>query len=262
MPVGKLAPFLLPIAGMILLNASKPGQQSLKRLLTIVALGAVLAGATAQAEMEIQPLDSIRDAAEAFVLGQVREHPGTTMVEAGRLDPRLRLQRCEEPLEAFAVAGQRTSGNTSVGIRCASPRPWTIYVPVRVAREQTVVILTRSLQRDARLEPDVMTLVKRDTTSLGFGYFTDLAEVEGLTLRRAAAAGTVLSPTLVAIPPTIRRGEQVTLIAQRAGIAIRAPGRAMADARAGETLRVRNLSSDRVVEGVVRGPGEVEVHSP
>ncbi len=229
------------------------------------ALAALWIGGFAEpvtATTEIQSLDSLRSAAEQFVLDQVRDQHGTTRAEAGRLDPRLRLDACAEPLETFAVGAQRVGGNTSVGIRCTAPRPWTIYVPVRVSREQQVVVLTRSLQREARLDSEALSLVTRDTSGLGFGFFTDLSEVEGLTLRRAAAAGTVISPGLVAIPPTIERGETVTLIAQRSGIAIRATGTALEDARTGDRVRVRNLSSDRIVEGVVRGPGEVRVHAP
>lgn len=227
-----------------------------------LVLALALGSTPAPAADEIQSLESLRSAAEQFVLDRVGEHQGRTRAEAGRLDPRLRLEACGEALETFAVAGERGGGNTSVGIRCTAPRAWTIYVPVRVRHEQEVVILTRSLQRDARLDADALSLVTRDTSALGFGYFTDLDEVAGLTLRRAAAAGTVVSPGLVSIPPTIRRGEMVTLTAERAGISIRAPGRALDDARMGETVRVRNLSSERVVEGLVRGPGAVQVHSP
>ena len=236
--------------------------KTLRNLLLICWATLLVPAASLWAAPDIQSPDSIRQAAEQFVRSQSGNGAGTLTVEAGRLDPRLRLQACDEALEAFTAAGQAISGNTSIGVRCSAPRAWTIFVPVRVSREQSVVILSRSLQRDARLNADVLSLVVRDTSQLGFGYFTRVEEVEGLTLRRAAAAGTIINPSLVAVPPTIRRGEQVTLIAQRSGIAIRAPGRALSDAQIGQTLRVRNLSSERVVEGVVMGPGEVQVHAP
>lgn len=234
------------------------------KLLLICWLGLLLLLPAAHlvAGSDIQSPDSIRQAAEQFVRSQLGNTAGTTLIEAGRLDPRLRLQACAQALEAFTAAGQALSGNTSIGVRCGGPRTWTIFVPVRVSREQPVVVVSRSLARDARLNADMLSLVVRDTSQLGFGYFTSLEEVEGLTLRRAVAAGTIVSPSLVAVPPAIRQGELVTLIAQRTGIAIRAPGRALSDARIGDTLRVRNLSSDRVVEGVVMGPGEVQVHAP
>ena len=225
-------------------------------------LGGLLLSAALAAD-QIQSLDSIRTAAEAFVLERIGSSNGAEIsAEAGRLDPRLRLTECEQPLETFHAAGNRLGGNTSVGVRCPGPQPWSIYVPVRVERQVEVAVLNRSLGRGAVLSAEDVQMQKLDTTSLGFGYYANRDELTGQTLRRAAAAGTVITPALVAIPPTIRRGEQVTLLAQRNGIAIRAPGRALADAHTGDTLRVRNLSSERVVEGTVRGPGEVEVRAP
>ncbi len=232
------------------------------RNLFVVLLACLVAAGPTLAD-DIQPLESIRAAAEAFVLAEITTANGTEVTaEAGRLDPRLRLSLCEDSLETFQAAGSRLRGNTSVGVRCNSPRPWSIYVPVRVRQEAEVAVLTRSLGRGTLVDADSVSLQRLDTGTLGFGYFDDIDNVVGQTLRRAAAAGTVLTPDLVAIPPTIRRGEQVTLLAERGGIAIRASGRALADARTGDTIRVRNLSSERVVEGIVRGPGQVAVHSP
>jgi flagella basal body P-ring formation protein FlgA len=224
----------------------------------IVAINSPIGAATE----DIQPLESIRATAEAFVLEQIGQTSLDVEARAGRLDPRLRLAQCDQPLEAFNAAGSRLGGNASIGVRCDGSRPWKIYVPVRVSREVEVAVLAKSLPRGATLTEDSVRTQRMDTTTLTFGYYSDAGALKGQTLRRAAASGTVITPDLVAIPPMVRKGEQVTLIAQRQGIAIRAPGRAMVDAQIGDLIQVRNLSSERVVEGKVRGPGEVVVHAP
>jgi flagella basal body P-ring formation protein FlgA len=222
----------------------------------------MLIGSLAADGEAIQSLDGIRSAAESFVLAQLGAGHAGVSAEAGRLDPRLRLAACDQPLEAFHAAGNRLGGNSSIGVRCQGSRPWSIYVPVKVTREAEVAVLARSLPRGATLDRQAIRMQRLDTTTLGFGYYDDLGQVTGRTLRRAATAGTVITPGLVDIPPTVRKNEQVTLLAERAGIAIRASGRAMADAQIGDLIRVRNLSSEQIVEGVVRGPGTVVVHAP
>jgi len=207
-------------------------------------------------------LASIREAAESFVLEQMGAAATGVEASAGHLDARLRLAQCDRSLETFNAAGNRLNGNASIGVRCDGSRPWRIYVPVKVTREVEVAVLARSLPRGASLAEDSIRMQRMDTHALSFGYYENADDVRGQTLRRAAAAGTVISPGLVDIPPTIRKGEHVTLVAQRQGIAIRAPGRAMVDAQIGDLIRVRNLSSERIVEGKVRGPGEVVVHVP
>jgi flagella basal body P-ring formation protein FlgA len=51
----------------------------------------------------------------------------------------------------------------------------------------------------------------------------------------------------------------VALVAGGGGFEVRMAGRALADAGTGEVVRVENLSSRRVLSGVVAAPGEVRV---
>lgn len=263
--VFKVAPFLLAVLVMKkqrvfewISDMARAGAKFVPAICLTVIVHAPIS-ATAG---DIQSLESIRATAEAFVLEQIGQASAGVEARAGRLDPRLRLAHCDQALEAFNAAGGRLGGNASIGVRCDGSRPWKIYVPVRVSREVEVAVLAKSLPRGATLTEDSIRTQRMDTTTLSFGYYSNLAALNGQTLRRAAASGTVITPDLVAIPPTVRKGEQVTLIAQRQGIAIRAPGRAMVDAQVGDLIQVRNLSSDRMVEGRVRGPGEVVVHAP
>ena len=51
----------------------------------------------------------------------------------------------------------------------------------------------------------------------------------------------------------------MTLTASAGGIEVRAPGRALADAAANQRLRVQNLESLKVIEGVAESTGVVRV---
>lgn len=208
---------------------------------------------------EIQPVDDIRQAAVDFVLSQYEAD--NVSASADRLDDRLRLARCDRELSAFAATAAAAGGNQSVGVRCEGERPWTIYVPVRVTRSEDVVVLARPLQRDAVLAAEDLTTVQRDVAALSAGYFTRPEDLVGHRVKRSVAAGTVLTPVIVHRPPLIARGDRVTLVSGGSAVSVRAPGEALGDGRRGDRLRVRNLSSGKVVEGVIRGRGHVEVFS-
>jgi flagella basal body P-ring formation protein FlgA len=51
----------------------------------------------------------------------------------------------------------------------------------------------------------------------------------------------------------------VTLVAHAAGFEVRAPGKAMADASANQRVRVQNLNSLKIVEGLADNDGTVRV---
>ena len=59
--------------------------------------------------------------------------------------------------------------------------------------------------------------------------------------------------------PLVTRGQQVTLEVGADTMNIRMAGEALDEAALGQRVRVRNLSSERVVEGVVRSAQVVEV---
>jgi flagella basal body P-ring formation protein FlgA len=64
----------------------------------------------------------------------------------------------------------------------------------------------------------------------------------------------MFSPDLI-----VRRGQAVTLLSSGGAVEVRASGRAMVDGTAGARIQVQNLSSMRVVEGVVESADLVRV---
>lgn len=208
---------------------------------------------------ELQALESIQQAAVVYLEGQHASSRTPPQVSAGRIDARLRLAGCTVPLEAFTPPGQRNVGTTTVGVRCAAPVPWTVYVQATVALVQPVLVVRHSLPRGTVLSRADVDSVEQDVARLTSGYLADLKDIDGMALRRSVTAGAVLHPGLLQHPVSIRRGERVTILGQVGGIEVRMEGQALMDGARGEVIRVRNLSSGRDIEGVVVAPGVIQV---
>lgn len=71
----------------------------------------------------------------------------------------------------LAPGGRRT-GNTSVGVRCHQPKPWSIYVPVNVKIHATVLTASRTLRRGDVVSAEDFQLAERDVTALPEGHFS------------------------------------------------------------------------------------------
>ena len=219
----------------------------------------LLTGTAARGE-PLQDHRSIQDAAEAFISGVViSSHGAEPEVRAGSLDSRLRLVRCDVPLEAFQPSGSRALGNTTVGVRCSGNTTWTLYVPVSVSLFGDVVVAARPLTRKTLLTAADLKLVRRDLAQLHNGYFSDIGQVVGKETGRTIGVDTAISSLLVKEPLAVRRGQRVSLVAAAGGLEVRMRGEAMSDGAAGERIRVRNLSSKRVVDGIVKSASTVQV---
>ena len=201
---------------------------------------ALIGGLTACAVMaaDFQPVDTIKAAA----LGAL---PAGSEAEA-TLDPALRLPRCSAALVA------RVQGSNSVEVGC--PDGWRLFVPVRVRRSQTVLVLIRGIAPGETITADAFVPETRDASRIVGAAVADPAQAVGRVARRTLSAGAVLSATDLVAQRLIRRGDNVALVSRRGGVEVRVVGKALGDAGESERVTVENLSSRRVVQGVV-GPG-------
>lgn len=207
-----------------------------------------------------QSHDSIRAAAEGFVSSQPAiKQMGDVNVIAGQLNSSLQLPLCNVALEAFLPPGGKLFGKTSIGVRCRGESPWTLYVPVTVTASQAVPVTTRTLRRGELLTADDVSLMEQPLHQLPAGYFEEVSEVIGQETTRNIQAGSTLTQAMLAAPKMIKRGQQVTLIAGSDSFEVRMNGKALSDAAVGDRLRVENLSSKKIVEGIVNNAGEVVV---
>jgi flagella basal body P-ring formation protein FlgA len=225
--------------------------------LLIVALAAYTSAVADASSVGAESLtDQIQAAAKAFVAAQ---HAEDVEIAVGYLDPRLTLTACASALDVFAAPGGRHLGNTSVGVRCAAPEPWTIYVPVAVTAYQDAVSTARALPRGVILGSADISVTRLPVNSLPNGAFSDSGLVIGKVITRPIAAGTVVTAGMVATAKIVRRGQILTLLARGGGIEVRGSGRALADAAAGDRVKVENTSSKRVVEGTVLADGVIQI---
>ena len=205
------------------------------------------------------PTVEIENAAADFVRQQVGDYAGDTRVVATPLDARLRLNRCDRPLEAFLRPGEKIDNRTNVGVRCTGASPWKVYIPVDLVVTKRVLMPRQSVSRGHVLTESDLVTVERDVTRLRRGYFTDKKRLIGQKARQSLLAGQVITPSMIEADMLIRRGQTVTLSVANDRLNIRMAGKALSDGALHQRIRVENTNSGRVVEGIVRSREHVEV---
>lgn len=167
------------------------------------------------------------------------------------------------PCPADALADAPTSarnGLAQVRVRCGGTPGWTRYIALRVEQTTLVAVLRAPLAHGAPLSADAIEWQPRDVLKLPADALTEATALSVLSARRDLPAGSVLTQSQFTAPKTIQRGQAVTLISRAAGMEVRAPGEALADAALGARVKVRNSASRRVVEGIAKADGTVEVN--
>ena len=207
---------------------------------------------------ELQSLGAVEQVAYEYALNQAQREYDNPQLVMGALDPRLRLQTCDSPLEAFNKSTQ-SIGKQTIGVKCSYPISWTVYVPVKVKVFSSVVVANRSLSANHIISKEDISTQSRDIGLLRQGYASDITLLIGQKLKYAMSMGTVINNNSVRPQKIVRRGEQIMLVAAVGEMEVRMSGTALADAQLGQRVKVKNSSSKRVVEGIVEGPGIVKV---
>lgn len=237
-----------------------PGNLPTRFCITVLMLFLMGWATNGIASAGLHPHEAIREAAQTFLVANPPPVPGRVENSIGRLDSRLRLQQCEEPLEVTRSPGSRTTGNYTLEIRCAAPKMWKLLLPVTVRVYGPVLTAIRTLPRGTVLRAEDLSFKEHEFSRLGYGYLTALEDAVGKELRRAVRAGATLTPGQLAAERLVRRGQRVTILANTGGIEVRMVGEALADGARDERIRVRNQKTRRVIEGVVESNSTVRVN--
>ena len=147
----------------------------------------------------------------------------------------------------------------TVELRCPDLKPWHLYVPVRIVGTSTVAVAAHAIVMGALIKDADLHVEEHDLTLLPLGFIDEPAIAVGLTASRPIAGGAILTNQLLVASKIVQRGQSVTLVADAGGMSIKMAGRAMSDGLMNQRVKVQNLSSGKIVEGVARSEQVVEI---
>ncbi len=238
----------------------KSNHLKIKGLLVNALLLAVLALPTSVFSADaIQSHESIRDAARNHAKDNLTGYSVPPTVTVNRIDSRLRLTKCSQPLDAFSPPTGHKLGRTTIGVRCSGIKPWSLYVSVMVSLDTEVVVAAHNLARGTTLSATDLILEKRDIARLRRNYFDNPARAIGKKLKRNLQRGQVLDSLYIVTPNAVKKGSKVIILASSKKIQVRMPGKALSNGSIGELIKVQNIHSKKELEAIVISPGVVKV---
>lgn len=168
------------------------------------------------------------------------------------VDPSLKLARCQTPLRT------RVQGAGTVEVSC-SDAGWRVYVPVTVRNSRQVLVLARPLAAGQQVVAEDLGSVQREIGNHAQGLLVEPAQAVGRTARRPLQAGSLLAANDLHAQRVVHRGQTVELVSRRGSVEIRVAARTLRDGSIGDLISAENLSSRRIVQGIVQADGTLRV---
>lgn len=229
-------------------------------VLTVTAAHAQIPAKPTPANTEFQNVAELEKLAAAAAQQALPALTDTQRLVVGPIQPRLQLAVCDNRVESTKAPGVQTAGRVMIELRCGGTKPWHLYVPVKVVGTTAVVVAAHALIAGTVLTEKDLSVEQRDMIGLPPGYLNDPAIAVGLTAGRGISGGAIMTNQQLLGAQAVQRGQTVTLIADAGGISVRMAGRALSDGFINQRVRVENLSSGKIVEGIATSAQVVQIN--
>jgi flagella basal body P-ring formation protein FlgA len=146
-------------------------------------------------------------------------------------------------------------GDSSFTVRCYENGTFlngkTVRARIEVAMD--VVVSAKSLRRNVRIERGDVRLVKRWFKRLPSNIISSHDAVVGMKLRTNVKPNTEITGNMVRSIPMVKRGKPVRIVFENGPMRITTIGLSEQDGMHGELIKVRNVSSKKVIYARVTG---------
>lgn len=170
------------------------------------------------------------------------------------------LPQCNKPLTVSMVPGINLVGHSKFIVSCTTSSRWKINVSAYVDGMLDVLVAHHPIAQGRILQTTDLKYAERLNSQLSRGYYTSAKQLKQMEAKRSIQRGQVFTPGLLKAQKLVLRGQQITIVAQTGGLNLRVKGKALMDGQRGQTIKVRNLSSKKLVYARVKSSGIVEIN--
>ena len=165
---------------------------------------------------------------------------------------------CPQPLQ-IETEQQPSSvlGRKRIRLTCVGQPDSSITVTAQATVFIRAVVATQILEREEPITGAMLAVREVPLGKQDQAYFNRINQVEGLSAKRRIRADQALTQEMLTSPWLVRRGERVVMQARHGAIQANTDGEALADGRKGDVIRVKNVTSGKVIEAQVTGIGVV-----
>ena len=110
--------------------------------LAALALAPALAGAEISDPQEIAQLEGLAKSEAALQFPKLTDRQRFLV---GPIEPHLQFDKCNRPMKPVVASAQHMKDRIMIELRCQDPKPWHLYVPVRIVGTSPVAVAAHAI---------------------------------------------------------------------------------------------------------------------
>lgn len=201
--------------------------------------------------------DELAALAKDYILTHLEPQLKQPQVNISPLSRAANKPTCEKAPQISYNTKQRV-GNLTLTISCAQP-PWRQYINAKVIGLLPVLVAQQDLSAGQSLDGIPVQVEWHSSTQVTRNHLRDLTNIQHKTARQFIAKGTGLQQQHLKDTLLIQKNDLVKIISADPRFRIEMNGMALEAGTLGQAIRVKNLSSGKIIKAYVESADTVSV---
>jgi flagella basal body P-ring formation protein FlgA len=169
--------------------------------------------------------------------------------------PRGRLEFRRESLGSQASPSARIPVEWRGNVIYGDNRSFGVWARVLISAPMPRVVAAEALKKGEAIGAGQVRVETADSFPIATDVAQTVDQVVGRASLRPVSPGTEIHLSQLMVPPDVNRGEMVAVEVRSGAAHVAFTGKAESAGRSGETIVIRNLSSNKVFQARVEGKG-------
>lgn len=183
------------------------------------------------------------------VMKEIYKDRDDVHIKVEKLPLQLREGAKIQGIDIVKIPEGRGRGLALVEYRGADSKIKSSYVAFRTFDRKSLFYAKRNMKKGEPLDRTDVDAREAYVGEKAYFYPETLGDLKGKILKKDISAGTVITNVLLDEPEAIKRGQTVTIVAQNKRLVVQTTGKATQGGRRGDLIKVKNIHSDRELQG-------------
>lgn len=206
----------------------------------------------------------VEEAVREFMLNQIPDSVKDIVVQVDHLPRELCVPKGEVKLVVRPGGRMDLKGKTLLTLEILVNGDTYKMLPLtaNIRWFERVAVARNRIGRHQLIKPEDLKWERRETTQLSLQAITQMDQVVGRMSKVIINPGRIILTYMVDLPPVIKRGDLVTVLAVTENLTITTLGKAKQDGKVGDLISVINLDSGKEIVAQVKDSKTVVVILP
>lgn len=180
---------------------------------------------------------------------------GQLQLELYPLDTRLANKECETAL-TFSLVTPKIQRQNTVRIQCSDSNSWQLFVPVRMTQLITAVMSSQKIPAGSYITAEMLKTADIDLLQSRGKTVSAPEQIIGARSKKALNAGQIVTQSDLCL---VCKGDIVTIEGISSTLTVSTQAIALQDGAFGDTVRLQNVQSQRIVSAVITAVKKAEI---